>query len=436
MSKERVIEAAGLGKAFIRAPNPLHMLYHVLSNSSGNQKFWALQDINLSLDKGESLGIVGRNGSGKSTLLQLICGTLRSTTGSIATRGKIVAMLELGAGFNPEFSGCDNVYLCASAYGLDEATIRARIGKIEAFAEIGEYFNRPVRVYSSGMYARLAFAVCAHVDADILIVDEILGVGDAGFQKKCQKFMQEFQNYGTLLFVSHDPGAVLSVCKRAIWLEDGKKIADGSADSVLKAYTDAMYTQEKPRSDNPADDSKIQFPFGATKILPPDCEWQDSNKMAVGLFNPESPRHGFGGCRIEDCFFSKDGKTAVREICGGEVVTLHLVSRAERNLSRPIAGFMFRNDNGQNLFGDNTYITYKDASLLVTSDQVFESLFKFQMPYLPDGKYSLAPSIIEGTQQNHIHLDWREDAVHLSVKRSPVKYGQIGVAMQSIGYDL
>jgi len=168
--------------------------------------------VNLSVGRGETVGIIGRNGSGKSTLLQMICGTLRPSAGNVNVRGRIAAMLELGSGFNPQFTGRENVRLGASVLGLTASEIEARFESIAAFADIGAFMDQPMKNYSSGMHARLAFAVCANVDADILVVDEILSVGDAAFQQKCMRYLNRFRLHGTLLFVSHDSGAVVKLC--------------------------------------------------------------------------------------------------------------------------------------------------------------------------------------------------------------------------------
>ena len=186
------------------------------------QEFWSLKDISFELKRGESLGIIGRNGSGKSTLLQIICGTLTPTDGSVQTYGRVAALLELGSGFNPEFTGRDNIYLNAAVLGLTRAEIDARIDKILAFAEIGQFIDQPVKIYSSGMYVKLAFAVIAHVDADILIVDEALAVGDAVFVQKCMRFIRDFQQRATLIFVSHDVASVQNLCKTGLWLDRGE----------------------------------------------------------------------------------------------------------------------------------------------------------------------------------------------------------------------
>jgi lipopolysaccharide transport system ATP-binding protein len=206
-----------------------------------HQDFWALQDVNLSLEKGETLGIVGPNGSGKSTLLEILCGILEPTTGRVVRKGRVAALLELGAGFNPEFTGRENVYINGEIMGLSRAEIDQAIGSIERFAEIGEFFDHPVKLYSSGMYVRLAFSTAIHVEPDILVVDEALAVGDARFQKKCAARIDEIRARGTtFILVSHDMPSVQRLCTRALWLERGRVRDAGRADAVVAAFLAAQ----------------------------------------------------------------------------------------------------------------------------------------------------------------------------------------------------
>lgn len=214
----------------------LQRLFGREPNSYGRE-FWALKNVSFEVKKGEPVGIIGRNGSGKSTLLQLICGTLNATTGSIEAHGRIAALLELGSGFNPEFTGRENVYMNAAILGLSKSEIEARYDDIVAFADIGEFIDQPVKTYSSGMYVRLAFAVQTAVEPDILIVDEALAVGDVAFQSKCMSRMQQIMNDGcSILFVSHDTGSVKRLCRSCIYLEKGSIRAQGAAERITDDY--------------------------------------------------------------------------------------------------------------------------------------------------------------------------------------------------------
>jgi len=206
------------------------------------QEFWALHDVSFEVRKGETVGVIGRNGAGKSTLLQLICGTLTPTIGSVQTRGRITALLELGSGFNPEFTGRENVFLNGAILGLSQDEISQRFDAIAAFADIGEFIEQPVKFYSSGMVVRLAFAVQAMVDPDILIVDEALAVGDERFQRKCFHRIEELKNNGTsILFVSHSAPQVVELCDRALLLEQGRRLLFSNPLDVTRAYHRLIY---------------------------------------------------------------------------------------------------------------------------------------------------------------------------------------------------
>ncbi|MDP5238453.1 ABC transporter ATP-binding protein [Uliginosibacterium sp. 31-16] len=223
------------------------------------REFWALRDVSFEVKKGETVGIVGRNGSGKSTLLQMICGTLNSTHGSIQTNGRIAALLELGSGFNPEFTGCENVYLNGAILGLSRAEIDERFDSIAGFADIGEFIERPVKTYSSGMYVRLAFAVQAMVDPEIFVVDEALAVGDEKFQRKCFARLEELKSEGAaILFVSHSSGSIVELCEKTLLLDHGRRLMFGPAPDAIRAYQKLLYasadTQERLVRDLLAED--------------------------------------------------------------------------------------------------------------------------------------------------------------------------------------
>jgi lipopolysaccharide transport system ATP-binding protein len=219
----------------------LHAVWH--KHTKGMQEVWALKDINFEIKRGEAVAIIGRNGGGKSTLLQILTGTLTSTTGEVKVNGRVSALLELGSGFNPEYSGRDNVILNGLLLGLSREQILSRFHEIEAFAEIGAAIDRPVKTYSSGMMMRLAFAVQVLCDPDILIIDEALSVGDFFFQQKCLGYIRKLSESGvTLLFVSHDMGTVRDICKRAIFLKDGIVQIDGETTSVIQKYYEKNQT--------------------------------------------------------------------------------------------------------------------------------------------------------------------------------------------------
>lgn len=242
---ELALQVTDVGKCFHIYRRPLDRLHQLFRRRSGEKlyrEFWALRHASFELERGGSLGIVGRNGSGKSTLLQIIAGTLLPSEGQVRISGRVAALLELGSGFNAEFTGRENVYMNASILGLSRSEIDSRFDEIARFAEIGDFIEQPVKTYSSGMMVRLAFAVASHVQANVLIVDEALAVGDEGFQRKCYGWLERFrENGGTLLFVTHDAQTVVRLCERALLLDHGAIIADGPGKAVVDTYQKLLY---------------------------------------------------------------------------------------------------------------------------------------------------------------------------------------------------
>ncbi|MGA9164524.1 MAG: ABC transporter ATP-binding protein [Thiobacillus sp.] len=263
MSSDLVLSVSGVSKVYPIYDKPQDRLKQMLwrGRRKFHDEFWALRDINFEVCKGETIGIVGRNGSGKSTLLQIICGTLTPTAGVVEKRGRLSALLELGSGFNPEFTGRENVYLNGSILGLSKDDVDERFDRIAGFADIGEFIDSPVKHFSSGMFARLAFSVAIHVDPDILIVDEILAVGDAEFQRRClSKFYEIRENGCTILFVSHDQYQVKSVCQRALYLQQGRQAMLGPAGRVIDQYMVDMEKRSAVSSATSVDANEVSPP--------------------------------------------------------------------------------------------------------------------------------------------------------------------------------
>ena len=259
---DTAISVDGVSKFFEMYAKPSHRLLQMLCRGKKQyyQPFWALSGISFSVNRGECVGIIGRNGAGKSTLLQIITGTLSPSSGTVRTQGRVAALLELGSGFNPEFTGRENVFLNASILGLSKKEIEEKYDAIVAFADIGEFIDQPVKSYSSGMVVRLAFAVIAHVDADLLIIDEALAVGDAFFTQKCMRFLRRFMEKNTVLFVSHDVSAVNSLCNRAVLLEHGKIKCLGTAKEVTEVYLEDMFESMQGKSDLPQNPAPPSLP--------------------------------------------------------------------------------------------------------------------------------------------------------------------------------
>ena len=245
---ETVIAVAGVTKRYMIYDRPADRLWQGLWRGRRQffREFWALHEISFSIDRGETVGIIGHNGSGKSTLLQIICGTLSPSSGQVLSHGRIAALLELGAGFNPEFTGRENVFLNGAILGVPHADMRELMPELLAFADIGDFVDRPVKTYSSGMALRLAFAVATAVAPRILIVDEALAVGDEAFQRKCMGRMSDFRRAGgTLVFVSHDPAAVERICDRAVLMERGRVLEDGDPQDILASYHRLLSTETR-----------------------------------------------------------------------------------------------------------------------------------------------------------------------------------------------
>jgi lipopolysaccharide transport system ATP-binding protein len=399
------------------------------------REFWALKDISFEIKKGETVGIIGRNGSGKSTLLQMICGTLNPTSGSIQTNGRIAALLELGSGFNPEFTGRENVYMNASVLGLSKGEIDTRFDDIVAFADIGDFIEQPVKTYSSGMMVRLAFAVIAHVDADILVIDEALAVGDAFFTQKCMRFLRNFMKMGTVLFVSHDTGSIKNLCNHAVWLEKGQVIQEGVPKEVCELYLEAFYEAQHGKSST----TKLR----ELKKLDASLLLKDQrldfintsnlrNDLQIFKFDPDAASFGKGGAQIQDVQLLDENEHPLAWIVGGEKVTLRVTVHAYQELDAPIVGFSVKDRLGQELFGDNTFLSYREQLVHCSAGEKAQADFVFYMPLLPPGEYTITTAIANGTQEIHEQHHWIHDAVLFKSESSSVVTGLIGIPMQHI----
>ncbi len=412
-------------------------------------EFWALRNVTFDVRRGETVGIIGRNGSGKSTLLQMVCSTLHPTEGAVQVYGRIAALLELGAGFNPEFTGKENVYLSGLLYGIPEGELRKRFQSIVDFADIGEFINQSVKTYSSGMYVRLAFAIAAHVDADTLVIDEALSVGDVRFTQKCMRYLREFQKRGTLLFVSHDTGAVTSLCSRAIWLDGGRMVMDGSAREVVEYYLAVQHAADRASvgdkvrlgAGDKASDVSESLP-GALHVPTDVVDFRQAtlngsaqrNLVEVFDFDPEhlGTQFGAGAAQIVGVRILDEHGSQLTLVSGGEAVDLVIEAVTLRPIDSPILGFHVKDRLGQQLFGDNTYLNYYEAPISLDADTRVEAHFRFRMPILPQGDYSVDVALATGSQENHTQQHWIHDALAFKATESTMRYGLVGIPMQSI----
>jgi len=409
------------------------------------RSFKALDGISFEINKGETLGIIGKNGAGKSTLLQLICGTLTPTSGEISVNGRVAALLELGSGFNPEFTGRENVIMSATILGLTKAEIENRLEEIIAFADIGDFIDQPVKTYSSGMYVRLAFSVIAHVDADILVIDEALAVGDAYFTQKCMRFLRAFKETGTLLFVSHDITSVVNFCDSAIWIDNGVVKKKGTAKDVTELYMEDMHNISA--KDAAINDLKIpqEKNIKDNKLV---CEkyWDQRlkyinnsnlrNDLQIFKFDEQGPSFGQGGIKIVNVTLHDEVDKPLIWVVGGELVSLYINCIALIDVDMPIVGFYVKDRMGQTLFGENTYLTYESIPKKVDAGTSFSTKFTFYLPILPAGEYSICVAVAEGTQESHIMHQWMHDALILTSKSSSVATGLVGIPMSNISIEL
>lgn len=408
-SQDLCIEAKGLGKCYRIYDNPKDRLKQALLRGRRQyfREFWALRDVNLEVRKGETLAIIGRNGSGKSTLLQMICGTLHPTEGSIKTHGTIAALLELGSGFNPEFTGIENVYLNASLFGLSQQQINSRLEDIQAFADIGEFILQPVKTYSSGMLVRLAFAVIAHVEPSVLIVDEALSVGDAVFGQRCMRFIRRFTEKGTLLFVSHDLNAISSLCERAVWINSGRVRMNAKTTAIITAYTkyclessQAEASNRKPELDDAAEPERAERackaearegPHELTEV----ADWHEG--------------HDYGNrhAQIQAVhLFNSLGEKTITPNCGDKVC-LSIKSYCMAAIDNFMAGFIVRNKTGMIIWGENNIVL--QASLKAHAGEYVEVSFDFTMPFLAPGAYSVSVAISEGDPEVPSVMHYKPD---------------------------
>ncbi len=438
---EYAIEVNGLSKCYQIYDKPSDRLKQMLMRGRKQyyKEFWALKDVSFKIKKGETVGIIGRNGSGKSTLLQMICGTLNPTGGEVKLNGRVAALLELGAGFNPEFSGVENVYMAASLYGLSKEEVDQRFDAIATFADIGDHIHQPVKTYSSGMYVRLAFAVIAHVDADILVVDEALAVGDAFFTQKCMRFLRNFMKNGTILFVSHDTASLTNLCNAAIWLEKGIVFKSGTPKEVSEQYLKAFFEEFQGKSEK----ENISFNLKINKLEVAIRDRKDQraefinssnlrNDIQVFEFNKNSDSFGNGQGKIISVDILNSNCEPLSWIVGGEDVILRVNVIANEYLNSPIVGFYIKDKLGQALFGDNTYITTYLEPCICDAGEVLNCDFKFSMPRLPAGNYSITVAFANGTQEEHTQLHWLHDAIQFKSHSTSVAGGLVGVPMNYI----
>lgn len=410
------VHIRGVSKSYPIYASPSDRLKELLTlnRRSYHRDFWALRDVSLEIEKGTTFGLVGENGSGKSTLLQLIAGILTPTTGTVEVEGRVSALLELGSGFNGEFTGRENVFLNGAILGLSNKEIERLFPAIEGFAEIGEFIHQPVKTYSSGMMVRLAFAVAINVEPDILLVDEALAVGDIYFRQRCMRKIHELHRCGvTIIFVSHSPADIKSLAQKTAWLDRGELAEYGEPDRVIAKYMAAMvnkdsrYRKESVRQaagDGRPAPEPVVAPEVVEKIPNIDHRYgnRDAEILGIAVLNENGE------------------ELALLPQKAGIIVRLSL--RAHAEVLQPIVGILIRNHLGVELAGSNTALEETDLPALNPGD-VYTIDFHFQLSELYPAHFSFTPAISNGTLEDYQVCDWIDNAVTLQAEKGRKVYG-------------
>jgi len=408
------VEFQGVSKSYAIYDSPGDRFKELLSFNrlKRHRDFWALDDISCEIRRGETFCIVGENGSGKSTLLQLVAGILQPTAGAVTVNGRVAALLELGAGFNLEFTGRDNVFLNGSILGLTTRQIEERYGAIASFAEIGDFIDQPVKTYSSGMVVRLAFAVAINVDPEILLVDEALAVGDIYFRQRCMRKVQELRQRGvTILFVSHAVSDVKAIGDRALWLDHGRVVELGNPDRVVSRYMAAMTEKDStyrlqnraPAKAQKSGGEETPSRAGAPEVVEsiPNIDHRFGDGRAEVLGIAVLDRHGQPLAMLES---------------PSEIV-VRISARAKEELPSPIVGFMLRNQLGMDFAGTNTSREGVPLAPMRPGDIVTVD-FHLDLPELYPASFSFCPAIADGTLEAYGICDWIDNALALQMSRS------------------
>ena len=421
MDKDIAIEVKNLTKSYKLYDKPMDRLKDSLglTRKKKYKEHLALNNVNLSIRKGETVGIIGTNGSGKSTILKIITGVLSPTSGEVNVDGHISALLELGAGFNMEYNGIDNIYLNGMMIGFSEEEIEKRLDAILEFADIGDYVYQPVKTYSSGMFVRLAFAVAINIDPEILIVDEALSVGDVFFQAKCYHKFEEFKKQGkTILFVSHDLSSISKYCDRAVLLNQGVLLGEGTPKKMIDIYKQVLvgqYPLPKSDVDNLLDDDEIREAAAAADKKANDKIKGNADKDAAKAdsVNPDTLEYGDGAATIEEYFVTDSNGVRSSSIIKGTDFSVHMKVRFTQDIQAPIFAFTFKNIMGIEITGTNSMVE-KAFLEPVKAGDVKEVTFTQNMS-LQGGEYLISFGVT-GFKQNDFTVYHRlYDALNITV---------------------
>ncbi len=447
MGSDRAILLKGIEKSYKLYQSPMSRFKEALHPRKKKycEDFYALKGIDLDIPRGETWGIIGLNGSGKSTLLKIICGVIQADCGSLQVNGRIAALLELGSGFNPEYTGRQNVFFSGALADIGRAEMEERFPEIEAFAEIGDFIDQPVKSYSSGMLMRLAFAVAVHVSPDILVVDEALAVGDARFQHKCMKKIKSFKGHSTMLLVTHDMNAVLTLCDQAVWLHEGSMVEIGNPKKIVDRYTQAFYEGGPPElpPDLPSEPLSESMPDNSLPEKVSDSE-DDSSAVQPPLpllendttikVEDGATTYGAGEVKISKVAFFSHERGPVDAVYGGEAVSVHIWLEALKEIKDPVVGFLVKNKLGLEIFGFNSITLQTEFPPLRAGDC---SLVKFEFiwPMIASDNYAITIAIADGDMEQCTMHHMVQDVMMVEVLRTQ-EY-QIGlVSAEKVGVDI
>ena len=380
MQNTPAISLHNVGKSYSKWDSPSERFWALFGRKRAGEPFWALDDVTFEIPKGMAIGILGRNGAGKSTLMQIMAGTVQPTVGTVAINGRLSPLLELGAGFNLDFTGWENVELAGTILGLSPAEVQKKLDSIAAFADIGAFMERPVRIYSSGMFARLAFSVAVHVDPDILLVDEILSVGDIGFQQRCLARLREMRERGlTLVFVSHAPDAVKSVCTHAAFLHQGKLMQFGKAEPVVDSYM--AFVREAINQERLLEES----------------HW---GKIAAARSHlPASLRYGSGHVQIRSVEVRDEAAEPRRAFELGAPVLIDVEVESRIDIKDLSVSFLIRDATGIDMLGTTTFDEHEMLPPLHAGDVL---RVRFQVPNcLRPGSYGISVAVCRVSQRDY-----------------------------------
>lgn len=360
--------------------------------------FYALEDISFSIEKGETVGIIGTNGSGKSTLLKIISKVLKQTEGKVAVAGSVSSLLELGVGFDEEYSGMENIYINGSLLGFNKSEMEEKTAEIIKFADIGDFIYQPVKTYSSGMMVRLAFSLAINVEPDILIIDEALAVGDIFFQAKCFHKLEEIKKRGTtILFVSHDLMSVKKLCKRAIWIEKGHLLQDGDAGEVCEKYMTYRIAEQNKQNENAVLEEAEQGIWKETQ--------EEGDVMVLpGLEKERKVVSGTGKARIRSAFFRNEKYEKVKTIKAEEKCTYCMAVEFYEEIHLPLFGFELETNKGIRVYGVNNYMI-KEELKAAYPGKIYYIEFSLILPKLHSGQYLITPAVASGVQDCHVVHD-------------------------------